>query len=111
MKNVGSVVHVAGFVSNSLHERKRLFDANAAGAWNLLEFLREVPEIEHRSETVTRPPPEPRPHPESLEACLTIWPVRRRVTGPTSTTRPTVPERPDRSGLQAWAGGFERSSR
>jgi dihydroflavonol-4-reductase len=37
MKDVGSVVHVAGFVSNALHERDRLFEVNAVGAWNLLE--------------------------------------------------------------------------
>jgi dihydroflavonol-4-reductase len=37
MKEAASVVHVAGFVSNSLHERERLFSVNAVGAWNLLE--------------------------------------------------------------------------
>jgi dihydroflavonol-4-reductase len=37
LKDVGSLVHVAGFVSNSRHERGRLFAVNAVGAWNLLE--------------------------------------------------------------------------
>jgi hypothetical protein len=39
-----------------LHE----IELEAGARWmgdKLLEFLREVPEIEHRSETVTRPPP------------------------------------------------------
>jgi dihydroflavonol-4-reductase len=37
MKDVGSVVHVAGFVSNARRDRERLFGVNAVGGWNLLE--------------------------------------------------------------------------
>jgi len=37
MKGVKSVVHVAGFVSNAVRERQRLFDVNATGGKNLLD--------------------------------------------------------------------------
>jgi dihydroflavonol-4-reductase len=37
LKGVGSVVHVAGFVSNTVPDRRRLFQVNVEGARNLLK--------------------------------------------------------------------------